>query len=649
MFRCHHRSVLRTVVLSLEPLEDRLVPALLGQQLFPSDNPWNQRIADAPVAVNSTAIINNIVNRSGNGRLHPDFSEDFRDSRDLYGIPYNIVHGNSQPKVRVVLDAYDDESDLSDVPIPANAVIEGDYQNRPKDGVDARGDSHLLIWDQDNNIGYELYRASRPSENGDGQWHADQLTVWNMKTNQFRRLGWTSADAAGLAILPGLVRPDEGLPASQGGQGVINHAIRMTLQNAIILNQYLFPASHTANPGNTNAAIMPPMGARFRLKASVDISQLNPQAKIVAQAMKDYGLIVADNGSNFYFSGASYAVDASNGRTLTWDDDDVQSSTRGLKSLHFADFEVVDLTPIVTGLSTTQAQAGTRIDVLGQNFSGGAGRIQVLFGTTPGTNVTVVHDGKITVTVPAGTGTVDVRVQSGVNASGNPSNIKNPIFGYGTSAVSANARFTYGQGGGGGGGTNQPPTVAVAAKATPTPVTGLTTTLSVLGADDGGEGNLTYTWQVLSGPAGVVFGSNGTNTAKTTSARFSQAGNYRFRATITDAAGLTSTSDVTVQLNQTLTSLQLRPARATIRPGGKVQFAAVALDQFGLGLAIQPTFTWSLISGRGSVSRTGLYKAPANKKGTAVVEARAGNVKATAIVSVSSARRAAKARSVTAL
>ena len=105
------------------------------------------------------------------------------------------------------------------VPLPANPVIEGDYQNGPKFGVDARGDSHLLVLDVDHDIAYELYRASRPSENADGRWHADQESVWDMKTNTFRTLGYTSADAAGLSILAGLARPDEGLPVSEGGRG----------------------------------------------------------------------------------------------------------------------------------------------------------------------------------------------------------------------------------------------------------------------------------------------------------------------------------------------------------------------------------------------------------------------------------------------
>src|SRR5262249_59659914 len=135
----------------------------------------------------------------------------------------------------------------------------GDFRNGPNVGVNNRGDSHLLVYDVDNNVSYEFYRASRPSENADGRWHADQETVWDMKTNTFRTLGWTSADAAGLSLLAGLVRPDEALPISQGGQGGINHAIRFTLQHSIVLNQYLYPASPTPNPANTNAAATPPL------------------------------------------------------------------------------------------------------------------------------------------------------------------------------------------------------------------------------------------------------------------------------------------------------------------------------------------------------------------------------------------------------
>src|SRR5262249_20593211 len=249
--------------------------------------------------------------------------------------------------------------------------------------------------------------------------------------------------------LPGLVRPDEGLPVSQGGQGVINHAIRFTLQNAVILDQFIYPASHVANPGNTNATVQPPMGARFRLKASVDISTLNPQARIIAQAMKDYGMIVADNGSNFFFTGASYSVDANNGFALTWNDSDIQDTVHGLKSLTYSMFELVDLTPAVTGLSTTSGPAGTAVTVTGRDLSRAARHLQGLFRHTPPKAVSGVDDAPVTAVAPAGSGTVHVRVQSGVSDPNDTSNVNSPIFGYGISATTTADQFTYGSGTGG--------------------------------------------------------------------------------------------------------------------------------------------------------------------------------------------------------
>ena len=417
--------------------------ALLGNQVFPADNPWNQEITNAPVAANSTAVMNSIISTFGNGRLHPDFGEDSYNTDPLFGIPYNVVHGNSIAATSIVIGAYADQSDVQPVPLPANPVLEGDLQNGPVVGLNNRGDSHLLVYDEDKNIEYEFYNVSRPSENRDGKWHAAQESVWNLNTDSFRQIGWTSADAAGLPILPGLVRPDEGLPISQGGQGVINHAIRFTLQNSVILNQFIYPASHVANPGNNDPRIQPPMGSRFRLKASVDISNLDPESKIIAQAMKDYGLILADNGSNFFFSGASYSVDANNNHVLTWNDDDIQSTTNGLKSLTYSDFELVDLTPIVSATSRPIAGAGTVITVTGQNFSGSAGNLQVLFGTTPGANVTVIDDAHLTVTVPANlTGNFDIRVQSGAPDPNDSENVNSPLFGYGISAITTGDAIT---------------------------------------------------------------------------------------------------------------------------------------------------------------------------------------------------------------
>ncbi len=223
MWRCLGRKphgTIRNVGRELEELEPRVVPTLLGQQLFPSDNSWNQNIASAPVAGNSAAIISHIGTSI---KIHPDWGDDSSSNTNdpLYGIPFNVVHGNSVQKVNVIIGVYASDSDIEPVPIPANAVIEGDYQNGPNPkgpGYNSgqRGDSHLIIWDEDNNIAYELYEASRPTDttNTAKQWSAVQETVWNMNTDTFRTLGWTSADAAGLSILAGLVRPDEGLATS---------------------------------------------------------------------------------------------------------------------------------------------------------------------------------------------------------------------------------------------------------------------------------------------------------------------------------------------------------------------------------------------------------------------------------------------------
>lgn len=420
------------------------VAALATPPLFPADNPWNQPITSAPVAANSAAIMSSIIGTFGNNRLHPDFGQAAVTSANpLYGIPYNIVQGSTTPRVSVVIDAYPTQSDRVDCPIPANAILEGDRQNGPTVGLSARGDSHLIVWDQESNIVYEFYRASRPSENADGRWHADAQAVWDMNANTFRTLGWTSADAAGLPILAGLVRPDEALPVAQGGQGIIRHPIRFTLTNSVILHKYIYPASHVANPGNTNAAIQPPMGSRFRLKASVNITGLDPQSRVIAQAMKDYGLILADNGSNFFFTGTSFAMNAQNQPMLSWNDDDIQSTARGLKSLRFADFEVVDLTPQVTSLSAPSAPPGATLTISGLNFSGAAGRLAVLFGSTPSPSVTYISDSQLAAVVPAGAGAVDLRVRSGLVVAPSTQNLTSPIFGYGLSPITAAARFTF--------------------------------------------------------------------------------------------------------------------------------------------------------------------------------------------------------------
>jgi hypothetical protein len=432
-----------------------VIAQLLGQDLFPSNSPWNQNISNAPVATNSASIISAI---GGSVKIHPDWGADSPSdgASPLYGIPYNIVHGNSTAKVSVIIDDYADESDIVPAPIPTNAVIEGDFENGPNTNGPGynpgqRGDSHLLIWDEDNNIGYEFYGAARPSDTNtidetshtDGKWHAAQETVWNYNTNDFRPLGYTSADAAGLSILAGLTRPDEGLPVSQGGQGGIYHALRMTLPSSIVSDQYIYPASHIVT-----ASGHLPFGSRLRLKNNSTVNSLiatmGPESQIVARAMQQYGLILADIGSSMYVTGASAAENATNGISLVWDMNDILG---GLRQLAASNFDVVDLTPAVTNLSQSAGAVGATLTINGYNFSGVAGHLSVFFGGTAAPAPNVLSDSQISVTVPAGSETVNVTVQSGLHDpdtyDGPNANVNEPIFGYGTSPTNAADEFTY--------------------------------------------------------------------------------------------------------------------------------------------------------------------------------------------------------------
>ena len=463
--RGRKRATVLAACATLTPVCSGLA-SLLGNQLYPASYPWNQNISQAPVATNSAAIIAHI---GVSITVHPDWGADdpANGTSPLYGIPYNVVHGNSTAKVNVIIDNNPGESDIIAVPIPTNAVIEGDYQNGPNPNgggynANQRGDSHLIVWDEDNNIGHELYGATRPTDstlfpnNGgvelshtDGKWHAAQESVWNFNTSSFRMLGETSADAAGLSILAGLARPDEGLTVAQGGQGVINHALRFTLPSSDINPQYIYPASHMVS--TSQGADNLPLGSRLRLKSTPAvntlISNMPPESQIIARAMQQYGLILADVGSAMYVTGASAAVNATNGIGLTWDQNDIFASN-GLKKLNAGDFDVVNFMPVVSSLSATNGPPGSALIINGQNFSGAAGRLSVLFGNTSASPLNVLSDNQISVTIPGDSGTVDVMVQSGANEvdniSGNPNaNVTAPIFGYGTSALTTADKFTF--------------------------------------------------------------------------------------------------------------------------------------------------------------------------------------------------------------
>ncbi|HEV7683767.1 MAG TPA: hypothetical protein VGO68_16685 [Pyrinomonadaceae bacterium] len=281
-----------------------------GKQLFPPDNPWNQDISGLPVDPNSANLIAGIGVNTG---LHPDFGTVYNGAPN--GIPYVVVSG-TQPRVPMNYTAYGDESDPGPYPVPPSAPIEG--------GPGSNGDRHVLVIDRDNWKLYELGRAF-PVNNG-ASWDANCGAIFDLNSNALRPAGWTSADAAGLPIFPGLVRYDEVFE-----QGVIAHAIRFTVHDS--RRAYIAPARHWAS--DLTSANLPPMGMRVRLKASFNISGFSAPMQVILRAMKTYGMIVADNGSNWYFSGAP---------DPRWDDDELST----LKSIKGSNFEVVQMGTIVT-------------------------------------------------------------------------------------------------------------------------------------------------------------------------------------------------------------------------------------------------------------------------------------------------------------
>lgn len=292
---------------------------LQGFTPFPADNAWNQDISTAPVDPNSAAIIAFIGAGTG---LHPDFGAGLYQGSPM-GIPYMVVSSAAQPKITVAFgpNGYPTEGDPGPMPIPATAPIEG--------GSSSTGDRHVLVMDRDTCLLYELYRAF-PQANG--TWLVDGTAVWDLKSNTLRPYGWTSADAAGLPIFPGLARYDE------VAAGAITHALRFTVPTS--RRAYVLPATHWAS-SNTNPNA-PPMGLRVRLKASVDISAYPAQARMVLAALKRYGMILADNGSAWYISGAP---------DDRWDNDQL-SRLSGIKG---SDLEVVQMGTVYTSDPTGPA------------------------------------------------------------------------------------------------------------------------------------------------------------------------------------------------------------------------------------------------------------------------------------------------------
>ncbi len=273
------------------------VPAAPKCPVFPKSNPWNQRVDKLPVASSSAAIINSIGASTG---LHADFGSGLWDGSPI-GIPFDVVT-KMTPRSRVGFE-YSDESDHVGYPIPKRVHIEGG------------SDHHALLLDRDACRLYELGGLEKQN----GRWHAWAGATWNLRSNHVRPAGWTSADAAGLPIFPGLARWDE------AKRGVIDHALRFTVSRT--RRAFVYPARHFAS--SLTDPNLPPMGLRVRLKASFDIRPFPKQARIVLTALKRYGMIVADNGSNWYITGAP---------SPGWSNDQLHTLGRVTGS----DFEVVD-------------------------------------------------------------------------------------------------------------------------------------------------------------------------------------------------------------------------------------------------------------------------------------------------------------------
>lgn len=304
------------------PIQALTPPSLPGCPLFPADNIWNTPVDTLPVDPNSAAYIANI---GAGTSLHADFGAGVYPpgTNSPIGIPYVVVPSN-QAEVAITEFTYNDESDPGPYPIPPNAPIEG--------GPDGDGDRHVLVVRQGECKLYEIFYAF---PNGDGTWRGGSGAVFDLTSHALRPDTWTSADAAGLPILPGLVRYDEVVA------GEIRHAIRFTVSKT--RQAYVWPARHFAS--SSTDPNRPPLGQRFRLKSSFVIDgSFSPQGQIILQAMKTYGLILADNGSNWYISGEP---------NDNWNNDDLHDDFARVSG---SDFEAVDVSSLLVDSDSGQAR-----------------------------------------------------------------------------------------------------------------------------------------------------------------------------------------------------------------------------------------------------------------------------------------------------
>jgi hypothetical protein len=381
-----------------------------GCQLLPVNNIWNTPIDTLPVDANSQKYINTI---GANDTVHADFGSGLWDGGPI-GIPYTTVPG-TQEKVNVTF-YYDDESDPGPYPIPSNAPIEG--------GSNSDGDRHVIVVDRDNCILYEIYDAwPQP----DGSWEAGSGAIYDLKSNALRPAGWTSADAAGLPILPGLVRYEE------VAAGKINHALRFTAPQT--RRKYIWPARHYAS--SLTGTQYPPMGQRFRLKAGFDISGFSAKNQVILKALKKYGMILADNGSSWFISGAPDS---------RWNNDDLHQ----LHNVKGSDFEAVDESSLMINPNSGAALQGGTLNTItvispdgGEKWTAGTtqsvtwsstgtvGNVKIEYSTNNGTGWSTIvsstaNDGGYSWTVPAvSSSNCKVRISE---TDGDPSDTSDSVF-----------------------------------------------------------------------------------------------------------------------------------------------------------------------------------------------------------------------------
>lgn len=364
---------------------------LAGCAVFPANNVWNTAVDQLPVDASSATYVSTIGASKG---LHPDFSSTGA------GIPYAVVSG-AQPTVPVSF-TYASESDPGPYPIPADAPIEG--------GSTSTGDRHVLVLDSSNCVLYEMFNAWPQS---DGSWTADSGAVFDLKSNLLRPAGWTSADAAGLPILPGLLRYDE------VASGEIRHAIRMTVPQT--RNMYLWPARHFAS--SLTGAQYPPMGQRFRLKASFDITPYSADVQVILKALKKYGAFVADNGSSWYLTGVPDS---------RWND----TTLHALGQVLGSNLEAVDETSLITDVNsgaTSTSLTLTGVTLNPAQLTGGA----------------VSTQNQVTLSSPAPAGGLTVTLSSSNSAAASvpasvfvPAGVSSATFQVTTSPVGATTTVT---------------------------------------------------------------------------------------------------------------------------------------------------------------------------------------------------------------